>query len=212
MTFLHKREKIYISYNYLLCLNMAVSLDTVVDFSFFFRHTVSVIRYKGWNISTQLGLLGRACLRHCLSGVETFPFLNSMTGTDPVSETSCVRKLKTVGCVWNNSHVFCYTPSTEKLRLRYLCLMELRNWQIFLNDNLKTLLIIYKITKCWKLQNMQFHLVRELYLFYIIYKKSFFWQCVCSWIDLNYYSFIYKRMLLRILWNSMWCYCLFLGI
>jgi hypothetical protein len=76
---------------------MTVSLEIVDDLSFF-KYIVSVIRCKGGNVSTQLGLLGRATLSHYISGVGTSSFLKLMTETDPVSETSCDKKLKGGQC------------------------------------------------------------------------------------------------------------------
>jgi hypothetical protein len=85
---------------------MTVILEIVHDLSFF-KYTVSVIKCKGGSVSTQLGLLGRVTLRHCISGVCTPSFFNIMTETDPVSETLCDKKLKTEDSVQSNSNVFC---------------------------------------------------------------------------------------------------------
>jgi hypothetical protein len=36
-----------------------------------------------------------------------------MTKTDPVPEILCLKKLKSMGYVQNNSNVYCNTPSSE---------------------------------------------------------------------------------------------------
>jgi hypothetical protein len=58
--------------------------------------------------------------------VEQYPPSYLMTETDPVSEMLYLKKSKTMDCVLNRSHVYCYTPSSETFTPKQTCMKFVR--------------------------------------------------------------------------------------
>jgi hypothetical protein len=65
----------------------------------------SLVKWSGVALSNGASWLG------------TFPLLCLMTETDPFSEELCLKKLKIMDNVQNNSDVYCNTPSSETHKL-----------------------------------------------------------------------------------------------